>query len=149
MSSLIHCVYVSAAAGVMEPEEIAALLRKARAYNEEHGMTGMLLYAEGSFFQVLEGEASDVDRLYAKIEADTRHTQVVKLVREPIAKRAFSAWTMGFLATTRAELTAIPGLNDFFGKARCFDDIDSGRAKRLLLAFAEGGWRQRIGDGHS
>jgi hypothetical protein len=68
----------------------------------------------------------------------------VKVVSEPIPKRMFDEWTMGFLATTREELAAIPGLNDFFGAAACFDGIDSGRAKRLLLAFADGRWRQKV-----
>ena len=83
-------------------------------------------------------------RLYAKILLDSRHTQVVKVVSEPIPKRMFDEWTMGFLAPTREELAAIPGLNDFFGAAGSFHAIDSGRAKRLLLAFAEGRWRQKV-----
>jgi hypothetical protein len=144
MSSLVHCAYSSAAMRAFNPEQIAQLLRKCRTNNERMGLTGMLLHAEGSFFQVLEGESTAVEALYSKILLDERHTQVQRIISEPIPRRSFSDWTMGFLATTRAELSAIPGLNDFFGKGLCFDGIDSGRAKRLLLTFAEGGWRQRL-----
>jgi hypothetical protein len=144
MSSLSHCIYTSAASRPLEPADITNLLQRARENNQRLGLTGMLLYTEGSFFQVLEGEADVVDALYAKILVDKRHVQVTKVVSEPIAKRAFDAWSMGFSAATRAELASIPGLNDFFGKAQSFTAIDSGRAKKLLEAFAEGRWRQRL-----
>jgi hypothetical protein len=144
MSSLIHCIYTSAASRPLETADITDLLQKARDSNQRLGLTGMLLYTEGSFFQVLEGEPDVVDALYAKIVVDKRHVQVTKVVREPISKRAFDAWSMGFSAATRAELASIPGLNDFFGKAQSFTAIDAGRAKKLLEAFADGRWRQRL-----
>jgi hypothetical protein len=146
MSSLIHCIYTSAASQPLESADISSLLRQARENNQRLGLTGMLLYTEGSFFQVLEGDPNVVDGLYTKILADKRHVQVTKVVSEPIAKRAFDAWSMGFSAATRAELASIPGLNDFFGKAQSFTAIDSGRAKKLLEAFAEGRWRKRLAD---
>jgi len=67
-------------------EELAELLQGARDTNAELGLTGMLLYAEGSFFQVLEGQADVVDALYDKIERDKRHDQVTLVIREPIPK---------------------------------------------------------------
>jgi hypothetical protein len=144
MSPLIHCIYTSAASRAFTTSDIASLLEKARENNLRSGLTGMLLYTEGSFFQVLEGEADVVDALYAKILVDARHVQVTKVVSEPITKRVFDSWSMGYSAATRAELASIPGLNDFFGKAQSFTAIDAGRAKKLLEAFAEGRWRQRV-----
>ncbi|HET6339321.1 MAG TPA: BLUF domain-containing protein [Polyangiales bacterium] len=144
MSSLIHCIYASAASRPLETPAIASLLEKAREKNQRLGLTGMLLYTEGSFFQILEGEADAVDTLYAKILLDSRHVHVTKVLTEPISKRVFDNWSMGYSAATRAELASIPGLNDFFGKAQSFTAIDSGRAKKVLEAFAEGRWRQRL-----
>lgn len=103
----------------------------------------MLLYVDGSFFQVLEGSADAVDALFARIALDPRHRSVVTIIREPISQRAFGEWTMGFANMTREEVITAVGMNDFFGSKTCFDELDGGRAKKLLAAFAEGRWRVR------
>jgi len=127
-----------------ESEELANLLQVARENNAKLGLTGMLLYAEGSFFQVLEGPEDVVDALYAKIERDKRHTHVTMIIREPIPKRYFDAWTMGFYKVSREELAGMSGINDFFGKDRTAISVDAGRAKKLLAAFRDGRWRTKL-----
>ena len=143
-SRLIQRIYASAANRVFETGELAELLRAARENNSRLGLTGILLHAEGSFFQVLEGPADVVDRLYAKIEGDPRHGQVTLIIREPIPKRYFDEWTMGFYKVSREELAGIAGVNDFFGKDRTVASIDAGRAKKLLAAFRDGAWRKKL-----
>lgn len=143
-SELIHCVYASAAARHFETDELATLLAVARANNARLGLTGMLLYAEGSFFQVLEGPADVVDALYVKIERDPRHGQVTLVIREPIPRRFFDDWTMGFYRVSREELAGIDGVNDFFGKDRTAINVDAGRARKLLAAFRDGRWRKKL-----
>lgn len=143
-SQLIQCIYASAASRDFKTEELAELLQAARENNAKLGLTGMLLYAEGSFFQVLEGQADLVDALYAKIERDQRHAQVTLIIKEPIPKRYFDAWTMGFYRMSRAELAGMSGVNDFFGQDRTVVSVDAGRAKKLLLAFRDGRWRQKL-----
>ncbi len=141
---LIHRVYASAASRAFEPGQLAELLQTARENNAKLGLTGMLLYAEGSFFQVLEGPADAVDALYAKIERDPRHAQMTMIIKEPISKRHFDAWTMGFYEASRAELAGLSGVSDFFGKDRATVGVDAGRAKKLLAAFRDGRWRQKL-----
>ena len=144
MPDLMHCVYASAATRHFEAAELTALLQAARQHNEGAGLTGMLLYTEGSFFQVLEGTPDAVEALYAKIELDKRHDHVTKIVTEAIPRRSFAHWTMGFSQVTRKELALISGANDFFGDSSCFLGLDSGRAKKLLAAFREGRWRKSL-----
>jgi hypothetical protein len=143
-SKLIQCIYASAASRDVEAEELAQLLEVARANNARLGLTGMLLYAEGSFFQVLEGHADVVDALYVKIERDPRHDQVTLVIKEPIPKRYFDDWTMGFYRISREELAGMSGVNDFFGKDRTALSVDAGRAKKLLAAFRDGRWRKQL-----
>jgi hypothetical protein len=112
--------------------------------NKPLGITGMLLHSDGCFFQVLEGEASPVDTLYKKLDRDKRHQQLTLIIREPIAKRSFASWSMGFSSATPEELAKIEGLNDFFEAGSCFSELDAGRAKKLLAAFAEGHWHARL-----
>lgn len=144
VEKLVHCIYSSAAIVEFSQDDIVALLEKARSNNYELGVTGMLLYDRGSFFQVLEGKPDVVTSLLKIIQKDERHDQVVKIIYEEIEERDFSGWTMGFSGMTRKDLKNIEGLNDFFQSNRLYTDLDEGRAKVLLKAFKEGKWRASI-----
>jgi acylphosphatase len=142
---LVHCIYCSASTALaLSAAEISALLDQCRRKNATLGVTGMLLYQNGSFLQVLEGEREAVDQLFEKISADPRHARVTKIVEEPIAERAFANWSMGYPRISSQELASIPGLNDFFGASRSYMDLGEGRAKVLLAAFKEGRWHERL-----
>lgn len=126
-------------------DDLVELLERSRNNNAAVDVTGMLLYVDGSFFQILEGPEEAVDALAAKIETDERHGQMTVIMRETIATRSFSEWTMGFADITASEIDEIEGMNDFFDGQRSLADIDGGRAKKLLTAFAKGRWRVRLG----
>ncbi|MFZ9429455.1 MAG: BLUF domain-containing protein, partial [Burkholderiaceae bacterium] len=79
---LVRLMYCSRAAKGVDAEEMALLLRQSRSHNTEAGITGMLCHSDGLFIQVLEGGRSAVNRLYQRILADARHTEVVLLVYE-------------------------------------------------------------------
>lgn len=93
---------------------------------------------------MLEGDEANVLNLFTIIAADRRHTDVIKIIHEPIPRRAFSEWTMGFAEIARSELTQIDGLNDFFEQGAVLTNLPPGRAKKLLSAFAQGRWRARV-----
>ena len=144
MSNLIHLIYNSAATCAFTEEDFSVMLRKARSKNASLDITGMLLYIEGCFFQVLEGPENAVNALAETIRQDSRHTRMTTIIREPIVKRAFSEWTMGFTQMSLKNLNEIEGLNDFFTTGKVLTDIDSGRAKKLLIAFKQGRWRVKL-----
>jgi hypothetical protein len=146
MPLMIHIIYASVATEGFTSAQLTELLQKARVENERLQLTGMLLYSDGNFFQVLEGEPDAVDGMYKKLHLDKRHHQLTMVVREPIAKRYFADWSMGFSSVTPEELSEVDGLNDFFQGGSCFVGLDSGRAKKLLAAFAGGRWRARLTD---
>lgn len=141
MASLIRVIYISSATPEFREYEIAELLKQARSANAKRGLTGMLLYIGGSFFQVLEGEAENVDSVYAAISRDKRHMRVTLIIREPIAEREFTEWTMGFSAVDPQEARKLLGENDFFNEATCITRLDSGRAKTLLTALGKRRWQ--------
>ena len=76
MTQLIRCVYASTAESIFKESDIPALLERARTVNAERALTGMLLYIEGGFFQVLEGDEAVVDDLYTGIKRDPRHSKI-------------------------------------------------------------------------
>lgn len=139
--SLIHCIYASTATPAFRPEQIPELLDRSRSRNLASSITGTLLFIDGSFFQVLEGEAAKVDALYELIARDPRHDRVTQIIREPIPRRSFGEWSMGFASLGRDDVQSLVGENDFFRGAACIEHIDSGRAKKLLVAFRKGRWR--------
>ena len=93
---LSKLIYASQAKRPMSPEELTQLLTVARTNNEKHGLSGLLLYCNQSFLQVLEGETEALDALYQKIERDERHDRLRLLARVPIETRKFAGWSMGF-----------------------------------------------------
>lgn len=142
---LVQCIYMSAAVRPFDADALKALLAKARAHNERDGLSGMLLYAGGSFFQVLEGPAAAVDATYRRIQADSRHDALVMLVRERVKERSFADWTMGFYEASSEDVRAIPGLNDFLqARSTASDDRSGDRARELLRAFRSGRWRRKV-----
>ena len=142
---LVQCIYCSAAQPPdLNEAELALILEAARSNNAQLQVTGMLLFQEGSFFQVLEGDRDTVEKLYKHIAGDKRHAQVKRLIVEPIEERHFGEWTMGYPQISRKDLASIPGLNDFFSQGQSFNELGEGRAKLLLDAFRQGQWRSSL-----
>lgn len=139
-SNLIRIVYVSAEKASFDPESIRNLLIKARNNNVRIGVTGLLIYHKGSFFQLLEGEQNAVEDLYDRISNDPRHERVIKLLKEPIEERSFASWSMGYADSTHPVFDSVDGLNDFFEEQRCLIDLRSKTARKLLHSFEEGQW---------
>ena len=106
--SLHELVYVSLAEHPMSEAELCELLTQARAYNQAHGITGLLVYRDREFMQLLEGEEAEVAALFQHIERDRRHLQVYRLWDGPIAERSCRDWVMGFAEPTDESFHALP-----------------------------------------
>jgi len=72
---LFHLGYVSSETQDFSPDALIALLTEAREANAKRAVTGLLLYREGSFYQVLEGAEADVMSTFNGIERDPRHVR--------------------------------------------------------------------------
>ena len=57
--------------------------------------TGILLYSDTKFIQLVEGDYKVIIELYDKIKTDSRHDQVRMISMGPIKKKAFPSWHMG------------------------------------------------------
>ncbi len=77
LMAVIQLVYVSAAKKPVSQIELADLLLRARKNNSSLNITGLLLYHNLSFFQILEGDDAMLAPLYARIQGDPRHDRVV------------------------------------------------------------------------
>ncbi len=106
---LHHLVYQSHATTPLDELELARLLTQSRAYNAAHGLTGLLLYSQGSIMQLLEGSEAHVDAVFARIARDPRHTRVVKLADGPVSHRLFAQWSMGFQTINPFDFAQLTG----------------------------------------
>lgn len=92
---LIRLLYASRAIGEKQCGDLNDIMQQSHVHNPHKGITGILCHSEGVYMQVLEGGRDPINRLYAKIIADPRHTDVVLLHYEEINERRYAGWTMG------------------------------------------------------
>jgi hypothetical protein len=88
-------LYASRAAAPADSAAVSAILQQSRRHNPPAGITGVLCHSERLFLQVLEGGREQVNRLYARIMADPRHTDITLLHYTEISERRYAGWTMG------------------------------------------------------
>jgi hypothetical protein len=138
MSDLVSLVYFSNARRRFDEADLLELLRVARANNARDGITGMLLYHDGNFIQALEGPRDAVQRTFARIAANTRHSGVVATRPMPLQQRQFADWSMGFLASANLPDDAKRSVNDFLHSPRDGEALSNSAAWSMLKAFRNG-----------
>jgi hypothetical protein len=94
---LVRLLYVSQPVGPVTTTMTTLILEKSAAYNKKENITGILCQGSGLWMQVLEGERSQVNLLYARIMADRNHHNVELLSMEEIAHRRFGQWSMALV----------------------------------------------------
>lgn len=94
---------------LMSEDELIDLLMVARDKNKEYHVTGMLLYCQGTFMQVIEGPKASIDLIYKAIESDLRHKNIIKLSTGAITERNFPHWSMAFASVNAETLQEIEG----------------------------------------
>ncbi|MEY4563467.1 MAG: hypothetical protein RLZZ618_2744 [Pseudomonadota bacterium] len=103
---LVRLMYASRAADSVTQDELAQIMKRAKADNPAAGITGVLCFSAGVFLQVLEGGRASVNALYNRIAQDRRHSDVTLLSFEEIGERSFACWSMGQVNLSRIN----PGL---------------------------------------
>jgi Sensors of blue-light using FAD len=110
---MYRLVYCSAAKVPFSKSELLDLLSKARDKNQRLGITGMLLFKDGDFLQLLEGEREAVKLLFEQIEADPRHSGTLVIEEEESPERVFKDWSMGFRDLSDPEVRKLPGYSHY------------------------------------
>jgi hypothetical protein len=92
---LYNLVYCSRAAAGVDDAAVARIIATSRRNNPRNGITGLLVFGSGIFFQWLEGPRDGVTRLMAHILRDARHDTIVRLSEnEEPRERVFPDWDM-------------------------------------------------------
>ncbi|MDC6351266.1 BLUF domain-containing protein [Zeaxanthinibacter sp. PT1] len=89
-------IYISKAEPSFSKEKIKEMLLRSKSYNQEHEITGCIVYHKQQFIQLIEGSENDVRELYKNIKQDNRHDKVTTLYDNPCGSRLFPNWSMAF-----------------------------------------------------
>ena len=119
-------IYSSSAKGKPGENEFRNLLNQCHRNNPELDITGLLLYNNGQYLQIIEGRKENVQALYQVISQDTRHEQVHILAEGSQIGRNFPDWAMGFKAIAGNQNLALPDFinlneNELFFNANAAD----------------------------
>lgn len=87
-------VYTSVATDAMDQADVFTIVQKSAHNNMSRDITGFLIYGEGRFLQLIEGEEANLRHLLAILKTDPRHKGINVVVDEPIAQRRFGRWRM-------------------------------------------------------
>ena len=121
----------------MRAEDLVRLLSQSRRRNCRRGITGMLLYKDCHFMQVLEGDERDVLDVFGDIRKDQRHKSVDTLRIEYIQCRNFPNWSMGFVNIDNLDTPSLPGFTRFLESdfSSEFFTENTGEAHAILSTF--------------
>jgi Sensors of blue-light using FAD len=119
---MYHLVYISHSSVPFSEEALISLLQDSRKMNKAKDITGMLIYLQERFIQILEGDSSAVKKLYGKIQKDPRHQNISTLIEGESDERIFNGWNMGFKSLSKIDYDRLSG----------FQDIDSFFARQNI-----------------
>jgi Sensors of blue-light using FAD len=83
---------------------LEAILLDARAGNNARDITGILVYVDGVFLQVIEGDREAVLQLMTSLGKDSRHSSIKIIHEAEIEERTFASWRMAYLDATPEQM---------------------------------------------
>lgn len=93
--------YVSTAKKELPDQEVNRIMNETLKFNRDHDITGILLYNEMNFFQLLEGKKQTIVDLYNRILMDPRHHDIIKFLEIEVFDPPFDGYLAEFLTDTK------------------------------------------------
>jgi hypothetical protein len=135
---LQQVVYCSRAAWGVDAAAVERIIGTAQRTNPQLGISGLLVFGSGVFFQWLEGPREHVTALMDRLRADPRHDAIVELSEvEEVRERLFPLWDMELVTSDHIREV----LEDALGSA---SDERNARALRGLLDRLDAGPLSRL-----
>lgn len=134
----VQLLYLSNAKPELTQPELDSILATSRRNNPSRRISGLLVFANGVFIQMLEGPSSAVHKLFDTICDDTRHNDVAIIDEYLNQEKLFAKWSMAFIQSSFDELTRITDTGEMLNR----DDVlsmlsnDKTQAARFLKKFA-------------
>lgn len=132
---MFQLIYMSTAVRAFSDAELESLLTISRRNNTALGVTGLLVYKDLSFLQVLEGEQGTVERLYSKILKDVRHQGCNIFIQETKPAREFADWSMAFRDLSSGKGPDSEGFNDVLQADRTDLSVFPSKVRAFMRMF--------------
>ena len=100
--------YVSSVNKELQISNIKKLLISCEEKNNRNGIKGILLFSEGNFFQVVEGQKEMVLDLWEKIKQDPRHYGIIQVVDRTIQKGSYDDYKATILEEGEKYMPGLP-----------------------------------------
>ncbi|MEQ6250358.1 BLUF domain-containing protein [Sulfitobacter sp. HNIBRBA3233] len=126
--------YVSASETALVDALLSDILTVSKRNNTRDDITGVLMYHDRLFFQVLEGERTLVRNCYGRILRDPRHSGISLMWEVEAETRAFPSWAMGYAGPDEVGLHSGNQLNSLADLTTGESNTAEGGNLALLLA---------------
>ena len=93
--------YVSTAHTDLKEQGVNDILNQTGKFNKDQDITGILLYNERSFFQLIEGEKKTVQDLYERILQDSRHQDIIQFLEKPVSRPSSNGYLTDFITDAK------------------------------------------------
>lgn len=131
-------VYCSRAAEGVDDAEVGRIVESAQRRNLARGITGVLVFGSGIFFQWIEGPAAQIRALIVSLHGDPRHYDIVSLNQsEEERERIYPNWDMERVEAEDIRLVLQDALedaedvNNVAALTRIIKQLDSGPLNSL------------------
>jgi len=131
---LFNVVYCSRAVDGINDDDVNRIVATSHRNNPRFGITGMLVFGGGIFFQWLEGPRQSIEHLMQLLHADHRHKQIYMISEvEESRERLFPQWDM--------ELVSAEHIRDVLEDAmNTAEDPHDAKALGDMLAEVDARW---------
>ena len=105
MKKQLGCfLYRSEISGNQDASCVAGISKFSRRFNEDHGITGVLIFDGHRFVQYLEGPQHLLEQLIQKISIDPRHTNFTAQHQvRGMRHRLFKTWAVAYVSVDDAD----------------------------------------------
>lgn len=104
---MYQLIYISSATKSLARAEFLELVAQSQSNNDAVGITGILMYKDGNFMQVMEGDQELIAKLYSTIKVDPRHTLVSIIQEGPISLREYPGWSSSYFNSEEGQYEVI------------------------------------------
>lgn len=132
---MFYLIYSSKAVPQISENELRDIISAAERNNRENNITGLLIFYNGTFIQMLEGDESAVMETFDKIEEDERHTAVLKLFSGNEEKRHFPDWKMALRVVDEATFNKIDAYETLEEGDRFLNQINDDHIGLRMLRY--------------
>lgn len=87
-------IYTSEASDMLSGDEVFEIVEASARNNAKRDISGFLIFKDGRFLQLIEGETDSLEELMQVLQRDPRHHSIRTVKRTVANQREFDGWRM-------------------------------------------------------